>query len=198
VPKVSEHYRESRRDQIIDAAITCFVRRGIRATTMAEIIAESGLSSGAIYGYFDSKQALALAVVQREGAGRAASVEEAGNGAPSSPSDILRSVDDALLRRGVAPEIVIQMWGEATSDPDFSEVTAAAFEILMNTVRGPLVRWASVVRGLDSTRSKQWADTVAPVLLALTQGLVLQKTLIPDFDREHFLGAVDQLFSSQR
>ena len=50
MPKVSEQHREARRDQIVDAALRCFSRKGFQRTSMADIIAESGLSAGAIYG----------------------------------------------------------------------------------------------------------------------------------------------------
>jgi AcrR family transcriptional regulator len=49
---------EERRAQIIEAALACFTRHGYVNTTMDEIAAESGLSKGAIYWYFDSKDDL--------------------------------------------------------------------------------------------------------------------------------------------
>jgi TetR/AcrR family fatty acid metabolism transcriptional regulator len=44
-----------RRAQIIEAAMVCFTRKGYVNTTMDDIVAESGLSKGAIYWYFKSK-----------------------------------------------------------------------------------------------------------------------------------------------
>ena len=49
---------EERRAQIIEAALACFTRLGYVNTTMDEIAAASGLSKGAIYWYFDSKDTL--------------------------------------------------------------------------------------------------------------------------------------------
>ena len=46
---------EERRAQIIEAALACFTRKGYANTTMDDIVAESGLSKGAIYWYFKSK-----------------------------------------------------------------------------------------------------------------------------------------------
>jgi AcrR family transcriptional regulator len=42
----------AQRERILDAALTCFAREGFHAATMQDIVAESGLSPGAIYGYF--------------------------------------------------------------------------------------------------------------------------------------------------
>lgn len=47
-----------RRAQIIEAALACFTRKGYTNTTMNDIVAESGLSKGAIYWYFKSKDGL--------------------------------------------------------------------------------------------------------------------------------------------
>lgn len=55
MPKVSVEYMDGRRQQIIDAAYRCFARKGFHQTTMREIYAEAGLSPGAVYHYFASK-----------------------------------------------------------------------------------------------------------------------------------------------
>lgn len=53
-----------RKEQIFQAALACLVRKGYHLTTMDDIVAESGLSKGALYWYFDSKKALFLALFQ--------------------------------------------------------------------------------------------------------------------------------------
>jgi AcrR family transcriptional regulator len=49
---------EERRAQIIEAALARFTQHGYANTTMDHIAAESGLSKGAIYWYFESKDDL--------------------------------------------------------------------------------------------------------------------------------------------
>ena len=56
VPKVD--VSAERRDQIIQAALACFTRKGYNNTTMDDIVAESGLSKGTLYWYFKSKDNL--------------------------------------------------------------------------------------------------------------------------------------------
>ena len=58
MPKVTEAHLEARRSQILDAAWTCFARKGYHQATMQDICQESGLSPGAIYRYFESKEAI--------------------------------------------------------------------------------------------------------------------------------------------
>jgi len=50
--------RRERRQEIIEAALGCFSRRGYNKTTMDDIVAESNLSKGTLYWYFDSKEDL--------------------------------------------------------------------------------------------------------------------------------------------
>ena len=45
-----------RRAQILQAAATVFARSGVNGARMDDIVAESGLSKGSLYWYFDSKQ----------------------------------------------------------------------------------------------------------------------------------------------
>ena len=52
-----------RKQQIFQAAITCFNRNGYYQTTMDDIVAESGLSKGALYWYFDSKKELFISLL---------------------------------------------------------------------------------------------------------------------------------------
>ena len=60
-PNVSEE----RQDQIIEAATRVFSARGFNSARMDDIVAESGLSKGTLYWYFESKEALITAIVDR-------------------------------------------------------------------------------------------------------------------------------------
>jgi len=53
-----------RKQQIYQAAITCFNRKGYYQTTMDDIVTESGLSKGTLYWYFDSKKALFIGLME--------------------------------------------------------------------------------------------------------------------------------------
>jgi AcrR family transcriptional regulator len=60
VPKISPAQEQHRRAQILAAAMACFARQGYHATSMDDVVRESGLSVGAIYSYFASKEDLFL------------------------------------------------------------------------------------------------------------------------------------------
>lgn len=63
MPKVSASHKENRREQILEAAGRCFGRKGYMSTNMQEIFREAGLSAGAVYSYFKSKQEIYLALM---------------------------------------------------------------------------------------------------------------------------------------
>lgn len=56
---------EERREQILDAAETVFGKRGFAKARMDDIVQEAGLSKGALYWYYKSKDALILALLDR-------------------------------------------------------------------------------------------------------------------------------------
>lgn len=196
MPKVSEAHRESRQEQILDAAVACFLRRGIRATTMAEIISESGLSAGAIYSYFGSKQELAVAAVRREAAGRSAELDAAAQERAIPPSRILSTLSSSLEQRMAGLVLVVQLWGEAASDPEFREVSTSAFAELGVMFVSHLARWRQEQWQDEAPEAFAWAERMLPVLLGLAQGLILQQTLVSGFDPKGYLAGVDELFGA--
>jgi AcrR family transcriptional regulator len=56
---------EKRKDQILAAATKVFTERGFADARMDDIVAESGLSKGALYWYFDSKDAIIIGILDR-------------------------------------------------------------------------------------------------------------------------------------
>jgi len=56
---------EERRSQILEAAKQAFSKQGIHKTRMSDIAEFSGLSKGALYWYFDSKDAIILALLDK-------------------------------------------------------------------------------------------------------------------------------------
>ncbi|CAN5142819.1 TetR/AcrR family transcriptional regulator [soil metagenome] len=58
MPKISDERRTERRKQILDAACRCFAEHGYEGATVARLEQEVGLSRGAIFNYFGSKEDL--------------------------------------------------------------------------------------------------------------------------------------------
>lgn len=63
-PKVNQDIRETRRDEILTAARRVFADKGYLGAKIADIAAEAGLSHGLVYHYFETKEAILLALVE--------------------------------------------------------------------------------------------------------------------------------------
>jgi len=66
VPKISDEAKQARRDAILTAARRCFAEHGYEGATVNRLERETGLSRGAIFNYFDSKDDLFLALAARD------------------------------------------------------------------------------------------------------------------------------------
>lgn len=56
----------ARREQLLEAAMHCFVVTGFHQTSMRDIAAQAGVSLGSLYNHFDSKSALIAEIAQME------------------------------------------------------------------------------------------------------------------------------------
>lgn len=65
-PKVSQEYKEKRRNEIIVAAKTVFIKKGFELTTMHDVVEESGMSRGGVYQYFSNTEEMMRAILDKE------------------------------------------------------------------------------------------------------------------------------------
>ena len=66
MPKLKPDTQRARREHILEAAELCFARAGFHRTTMQDICKEAAVSPGALYVYFDSKEALIAGICERD------------------------------------------------------------------------------------------------------------------------------------
>jgi AcrR family transcriptional regulator len=62
-PSKREQVREERRQQILEAALAVFSRKGFHTANVSDVAAEAGVSQGTIYWYFKSKEELFEAAI---------------------------------------------------------------------------------------------------------------------------------------
>jgi AcrR family transcriptional regulator len=75
MPKVVPEYKEQARERIIEQALKMFSERGYHRTRMTDIAKELGVSKGAIYQYFQSKEQLFIEAIRHHGETRAEVVQ---------------------------------------------------------------------------------------------------------------------------
>jgi RND family efflux transporter MFP subunit len=66
MPKIDPSAQTARREHILDAAEKCFTERGFHSTSMHDICRVAGVSPGALYTYFSSKEQLIAGMCDRE------------------------------------------------------------------------------------------------------------------------------------
>lgn len=66
MPKLKPETQAARREHILDKAELCFARAGFHGTTMQDICKAAAISPGALYVYFDSKEALIAGLCERD------------------------------------------------------------------------------------------------------------------------------------
>lgn len=193
MPRVTEAYRTARRDEIVSAALRCFARKGYQRTSMADIIDESGLSAGAIYGHFTGKQELFAAVAGRVLEARRSELQarRGGAGEPLSPGQVIATLIEGI-RREPFSHVIVQLWGEAAVDPGIRELVQEVFHRLRDAVQAGLAEWAAVPGHVDDD-PEEWAARATPVVLGLGPGFMVQRAIIDGFDEEAYLSTLPDL-----
>jgi len=193
MPKVSEEHTEARRRQIIDAAYRCFARKGFHQATMRDIYEEAGLSPGAVYHYFESKDDIIRASFDFD---YQRSVDLFS--AAQQSDDPLKSLVDLFdfFSQGLekaadlgAGRVNVQGWGEALVNP---RLLASMHQVLNKYLEA----LSSIVRqGQESGQIDASLDpiSIARVMLSLYYGLELQKALDPDVSVDNYARIVQAL-----
>jgi TetR/AcrR family transcriptional regulator, transcriptional repressor of aconitase len=190
MPRVNDGYLQSRRRQIMDAAIACFAREGFHRTTMQDIVAETGLSAGAIYRYFPAKEDIVAAIAAEHHAREAAVLADAR--VATEAGDVLRDLARVSLGRVADPaeqrwrRVTIQLWGEALRDERVMRVVRSGLDEPIEIIAALLRRGqqdGSVPAGIDP-------HSAARVCAAIFQGLVLQQAWDPRLDIDGYIEAV--------
>jgi AcrR family transcriptional regulator len=187
MPKVSDAHREARREQIAAAALACFAEKGFQRTSMADIIEASGLSAGAIYLHFESKQQIVLTVGRRVLSRRLGDLEAVGGIRLADPVTTLQLLLSGMVDDIRDTRLPVQLWGEATTDPELGSLVTEIFAILREALTRYLTAWATRQAVPDP---EAWATTAFPVVLSIAQGFMVQRALLPHFDAEAYFAAV--------
>jgi AcrR family transcriptional regulator len=109
------------------SAWKCFSRQGFQATTMDEIIAETGMSSSSVYRYFASKDDLIASAAEESLTGTKGALDELKRRRPvPGPRETLIAITKALQRQIDEPDydlskITINAWAEALRQPQLHE-----------------------------------------------------------------------------
>lgn len=173
MPKVRQAHLDARRQQIVDAARARFASQGFARTSMADIVAESGLSTGAIYRYFTSKDEIVVAVC-----------EQSSDAFPieltvETVNDFLEHVR-ALARQKGHARLVAQIYAEAALSPALAEIVQQQLSAMR----------AAVADLIADDRPNGDAGQIAEAFVAICGGYSEQLAVRGDLDPAPFAKAL--------
>jgi AcrR family transcriptional regulator len=191
MPKVKPETLAARRDEILKAAEICFARQGFHQTTIQDVIRQSGLSAGCIYGHFASKEDLIQAIGERRHARDHALL--AVKDENPDPLESLRAIARAFLgdlqkEEGLrSRRVALQLWAEALRD----EVVRAQ---VTDGIRKPIALIVELLRHgqrlgiIDGTLPPR---SIARTIVAMFQGYILQRLWGEPFSVAEAIAAFD-------
>ena len=134
MPKLKPEELETRRQEIIDAARSCFLRNGFHRTTTDEICKQASITPGGLYHYFAGKDEIIAAVIQQqaEGAiGRVRSLVEGAGGLRGNMGELAQqfigtmndpNIDDVV-------RLEIEIWAEGLKNPKLGDLSKEAWAL---------------------------------------------------------------------
>jgi AcrR family transcriptional regulator len=190
MPKVSQEHLDSRKRQILAAANRCFARVGFHNATMQDVIKESALSAGAIYNYFSSKEDIIIAIAEERHVREAAICRAAECEADpfAALTHLAREFFDHLSDAGQDEErrVGVQLWAEALNNKRLLSVNREGSAEPLRALIGIIER----LKAYGEISHDIGSDALARVMIALFQGLVLQKCREKDLLVQPYIKAV--------
>ena len=172
MPKVDQAHLDARRQQIVGAARARFASHGFAHTSMADIVTESGLSNGAIYRYFTSKEEIVIAVCEQgtEALPKALTAE--------AVAGFLEHVR-TRARETHHARLVAQIYAEAAVSPPLAAV-----------VQRQLAAMRAAIAELVPDSRRPRAAQIAEAFVALCVSYSLQLAIRGDLDPAPFTAAL--------
>lgn len=148
MPKVTEEQWKAQERRYLDAARRCFSRIGVAPASMEEIRSEAGVSAGAMYRYFPSKDALIHAAIEASLIEVAQLITEVGERDDiAGPNAYLLALLETLQQFRRHTEgvdlfgLAVQGWAHAQTQPKTKAMVVSAFQLQRAAFADVVSRW---------------------------------------------------------
>ena len=184
MPKVTDAHIEARRQQIFEAAQACFSRQGFHQTSIQEICKEAGLSAGAIYVYFPSKDHIIAATCLDCQQGILALIDAAKSqgGPPLETLDFIVDHGLSMLSGESFREfgvMNVQLWSEAMRSEAIKNALQAS---TINNLTQAFADLFKEAQGQGLVNPNLDSKALATTIMSTFHGLVLHKSLDEGID----------------
>ena len=184
MPKVSDEHKAEQRERILRGTMEVFARKGVGATTMGDIIEVSGLSAGAIYGYYSGKDDLIRQAAEDVLMSRRADLERLAAGNPLlPPHELIHALLSGLLAELPEPAIVLQFWAQSHADAEVRAVAERATALDMTVIAfdpfAPehLARRIAIVSDLDQVLAEADILSLHAIVTDETRRMINRETI---------------------
>ena len=178
MPKLSDAQQEERRARILDAAERCFARSGFHRTTMQDICKEAGVSPGALYIWFASKEALIAGISSRNRDEVLASFSALAN-ADDFAAGMAQVLESCILNQPAEKSVLcLEIGAESTRNPVVAE-TLTRFD---ETVSAALADLLDMAEREGRIKPSMPTKDLAQAMHVIADGLFWRRAVQPDFD----------------
>ena len=179
MPKISAEASRERRANIMNAARRCFVRSGIHIS-VDDICAEAGVSKGALYGYFPSKEAVIQAIAD-EHVSDLTRIRGA-----TSPDELIAALLERLGDARASARLELEAWAYSLKNEKLSDRLFENAAELRLSIRQALQR---IGKSADLSGA-QSIDDAALLIETVAMGLVARAALGEEAEAERVLRLV--------
>lgn len=190
MPKVSDEYRSARRREIADAAVRQILQHGVHGTTLAHITEESGLSAGAIYTHFESKDDIIAYVASSAIETVLSDLDSVVDTSPLPPPIVLLERITGSIPKTTDARLIVQLWGEAVTNASVRSIANGVFDRAREALREYLMLWLVHSKGHSIVAARNGAQPAARTIVSLIYAYILQSSLLDNFDRDAYLDDV--------
>jgi len=187
------------KERIVDAAYRALVKQGYHETSMKDIAAEAGVAPGLAHYYFETKEDLLVAAIQRACQPVVEAWQQAGMNLTgplpedANPMAVARmgfelAKEELRTHRGLFV-LTFDMFGVGLHNPKI----AAAVRAFIDERRAFIARITQGVIASMPEPPMASADAIAAALWGSLHGIYLQKVMNPDFDAEAAIDALSEM-----
>ena len=187
------------RDRIVDAAYRALLKQGYHQTSMKDIAAEAGVAPGLAHYYFETKEDLLVAVIERACSpldqAWESERERLGGASPSREQGLAQAVAGFQFARDEIHKfldlhrLIFDMFGVGLHNP---RIAAAVARFINDRRQDIALIVRSVVAALPAAPASD-PDAIAAALWGSMNGIVLQKLVDPTFDSDAALDALSEM-----
>ena len=191
--------RQAVRRRLLDAALQVFAERGFAGASLDEVAAAAGLTKGAIYSNFASKDDLFFAMMSDQALSRIETIRSVLAGtttdgrSPQALFEIGRILTQAFSEQREWELVLLDFWRRAVRDDEIRPRFVAHRRQLRAAIAD------SVEQTLDTSADVGGLslDEVVTVVLALFNGLAIERYVDPDLVSDDMFGRVLAILGRQ-